>query len=116
MGTMWNSLKRGLQDGAAVVFDKAEGLTQVGRARLDVAAAKTKLSRLEGQLGVETYGLVEAGAAGPLAESERVQSLCAAIREASAELSDAEAVFEKVRKDLQSRDAEHAEEETPLGT
>jgi len=115
MGSTWNSLKRGLQDGAALVFDKAEELTQVGRARLDVAAAKTKLSRLEGELGVEAFRLVDAGAGAAIADSEAVRSLCGAIREARGELEVAEAAFDKVRRDLQSPDMDE-EGETPLGT
>ena len=39
---LWDNLKRGLQDGAEIAMSKAEELTQVGRARLDVAAAKTR--------------------------------------------------------------------------
>ena len=34
---LWDNLKRGLQDGAEIAMSKAEELTQVGRARLDVA-------------------------------------------------------------------------------
>ena len=108
--TMWDSLKRGLQDGAAIVFDKAEGLTQVGRARLDVAAAKTRVARLEGELGVETFRLIESG--GSVADSERVRALCDAIREARGEREQAERAFEQVKEDLKADD----EPEAPLGT
>ena len=36
MDNMWDTIKRGLQDGATVAMSKAEELTQLGRSRLDM--------------------------------------------------------------------------------
>jgi hypothetical protein len=119
MDRMWDSIKRSLQDGAAIAFDKAEGLTQVGRARLDIAAAKTRVSRLKTQLGEVVFGHIEAGQGGGLADDEAVRDLCDQIRDAAMALQAAEEDFDQVRSDLEGDAAEDDQEpprEAPLGT
>lgn len=116
MESMWDSIKRGLQDGAAVAFSKAEGLTQVGRARLDIAAAKTRLSRLHAELGVEVFSRVEAGQGANATEDPAVRTLCDRIREASAVLSESESEFEQVRRDQAEDGSDEPPEASPLGT
>jgi hypothetical protein len=100
MDGMWDSIKRGLQDGAEVAITKAEELTLVGRARLDIAAAKTRLSRLHAELGAEVFRRLEAGQVGDLTEAGEVTSLCDRIREASTTLKDSQSEFEQVREEL----------------
>jgi small-conductance mechanosensitive channel len=115
---MWDSIKRSLQDGAAIAFDKAEGLTQVGRARLDIAAAKTRLMRLKGELGAEVFTRLEAGEASAIAENDQIRGLCDQIREAAATLRASEEEFEQVRRQLQAADDDDTDEEqdAPPGT
>ncbi len=119
MERMWDSIKRSLQDGAAIAFDKAEGLTQVGRARLDIAAAKTRLVRLKGELGADVFTRLEAGEGSAIAEDAEIRALCDQIREAVVTLTASEEKFEHVRRQLQADDDEDttdAEREAPLGT
>ena len=99
--SMWESIKRGLQDGAAVVVGKAEELTQVGRARLDVAAAKARIGRLYGDLGAEVYAQVSAGGGGGVGDSEDVRALCQQIAEAEQALRQDEAALEGLRAELE---------------
>ncbi|HJP33660.1 MAG: hypothetical protein QF689_10110 [Candidatus Latescibacteria bacterium] len=117
MERMWDSIKRSLQDGAAIAFDKAEGLTQVGRARLDIAAAKTRMSRLRGELGTTVFNRIEAGQGAGIGDDDEIRDLCDRIREAAAALDASEEEFEQVRRDLQAEDSDPAETEgSPLGT
>lgn len=104
MDSMWDSIKRGLQDSAAIAFDKAEELTQVGRARLDIAAAKTRVTRLKTELGETVFSAWEHGSGAGLHENERVRDLCDRIRVAVADLDDAEEDFEQVRKEQATDD------------
>ena len=85
--SLWESIKKGLQDGAAVVMDRAEELTTQGRARLDVAASKARLTRLCAELGAEVFGQVVADAVADISASDAVASLCDQIRETKAELA-----------------------------
>lgn len=120
MERMWDSIKRSLQDGAAIAFDKAEVYTQVGRARLDVAAAKTRLARLKGELGTMVFSRMEAGQGAGLDNDGEIRDLCDRIREAVTGLGAAEQEFNLVRQELQpdverEGDADGTED-PPLGT
>jgi hypothetical protein len=101
MERMWDSIKRSLQDGAAIAFDKAEAYTHVGRARLDVAAAKTRLARLKGELGTVVFSRMEAGQGAGLADDGEINDRCDRIREAVAGLEAADQEFNLVRQELQ---------------
>lgn len=92
---LWDNLKRGLQDGAELAMNKAEELTQVGRARLDVAAAKTRLSRLQAELGAVAFTRLEAG---ELVSVDEVRGLCDQIRQAAGDLQVAEEAHADVKR------------------
>ena len=91
--SLWNNLKKGLQDSAAMAVTKAEELTLLGRARLDIAAAKTRLSRLHAELGAAVY---ESSLDGAFTKTPEVQQLCDQIGRAVEAVSEAEAAFERV--------------------
>ena len=93
---LWDNLKKGLQDSAAMAVTKAEELTLLGRARLDIAAAKTRLSRLHAELGVNVYSQISRPD-GSLAKTPELQALCDQIGRTIEEVSEAEAAFEQVK-------------------
>jgi hypothetical protein len=105
MDRTWDSIKRGFQDGATAAALKAGELTRIGRARLDMAAAKTRLSRLHTELGTGTFLRLEEGRGAELADDPEILDLCRRIREAADALRDSEAAYEQVRSE-----AEEAEE------
>ena len=45
MERMWETIKKGLQDSAVTAINKAEDLTRLGHARLDIAAVKNKINQ-----------------------------------------------------------------------
>ena len=106
---MWDSIKRGLHDGAELAVNKAEELTLLGRARLDIAAAKTRLSRLKAELGNEVYSGVQSGRI-PALDDSAVQELCDRIRSCEAELSEREDEFERLRAGEEETGGEEASE------
>lgn len=97
---LWDNLKRGLQDGAEIAMNKAEELTQVGRARLDVAAAKTRLSRLQADLGALVFEQLEAGQS-VSGDDDGIEALRGQIRTARADLGVAETAQADVRRPRQ---------------
>ena len=109
MEKMWDTIKRGLHDGAELAVNKAEELTLLGRARLDIAAAKTRLSRLKAELGNEVYSGVQSGRI-PALDDSAVQELCDRIRACEAELAEREDEFERLRADDEGTGGEEASE------
>ena len=110
MDNMWDSIKKGLQDGVAVTMSRAEELTQHGRARLDVAVIKTRLSRLQKELGVLAYGSIEAGQGNELATSTEVQALCDLIKVAQEDLTSCQTALQELKDDSGDSGTEPAEE------
>ena len=116
MDRTWDSIKRGFQGGAAAAAVKAGKLTRIGRARLDLAAARTRLSRLHTEFGLKTFRLLEEGRAAELVNDHGVRDLRQRIREAAADLQEAEAAYEQVRsgaeaeEDREPKEAPQAEE------
>ena len=96
--SLWENLKRGLQDSAAVAVTKVEELTQQGRARLDVAAAKTRLSRLHSELGAAVYGQLESSSDDTYKKTLELRSLCEQIGRAIEEVSEAEEAFSNLKE------------------
>ena len=100
MERMWETIKKGLQDSAVTAINKAEDLTRLGHARLDIAAVKNKINQLQIELGVEVYRQFEAGESGDLAQDERVEKLCKCIGDLKGELQQREGALEELRTEL----------------
>ena len=97
MDNMWDAIKRGLQDGAAEAINRAEELTQLARRRLDVAVVKTRLNRLQAELGVLAYGSIEAGKGNELSTSGDVLDLCDRIRAAQEDLTSCQTALQGLK-------------------
>ena len=97
MERMWETIKKGLQDSAVTAINKAEDLTRLGHARLDIAAVKNNINQLQIELGAEVYRQFEAGETGDLAQDERVVKLCKCIGELKGELQQKEGALEDLR-------------------
>ena len=100
MERMWETIKKGLQESAATAVNKAEDLTRLGHARLDIAAVKNKINQLQIELGAEVYRQFTAGENGDLAQGETVRELCERIGNLKGELRDKELELEELRSEL----------------
>ena len=102
MDNLWNNLVKGLQEGAAAAADKANDLTRLARARLDIAAAKNQLHRTQADLGARVHQLLEAGS-DPVTD-DQVQALNQQIKEQSAALADCEAAYEALQSAVRTEE------------
>ena len=75
MESTWDNVKKGLLEGIAAATGRVEELTQLGRARLDIAAAKTSIYRLQAKLGSVVHDHVRREDQEALAGSPIVQEL-----------------------------------------
>lgn len=100
MDSMWDTIKRNLRDGAAAAMNKADELTQLGRARLDVAVIKTRLNRLQAELGALAYGSIESGTGAELSASVEVRDLCGRIRAVEADLTSCQRELQELKDHL----------------
>jgi len=101
---LWENVKKGLQEGAAAAVEKADELTRLGRARLDIAAVKTSIYRLQAELGAVVHRCIRQGE--DLAHSAEVQQLSERIGLLEEELRAKEAAFAELRDELAEKAAE----------
>jgi hypothetical protein len=61
MDTMWDKVKKGLRDGAAMSVEKIEEYTKVGKLKIEELSAKRKIERTFMDLGERTFDLIDSG-------------------------------------------------------
>ena len=59
MDTMWEKIKKGLKDGAALSMEKIEEYTKIGKLKVEELAAKRKVTRNFVDIGERTFDLIE---------------------------------------------------------
>ncbi len=112
MESMWETIKKGLQEGASTAVNKAEELTRLGHARLDIAAVKNRIHQLQTELGAEVYRRFESEDMAALEQSSLVRDLCERISVLKEKLQDKEKELEMLRSELaESRESEEQSEE-----
>lgn len=80
MDRMWQVFKRSLQAGVFTAADRAETLARLARARLDIAAARTQISRAEAELGRKVFRTRQAAEIPADAEAE-IDELCSHLQD-----------------------------------
>jgi len=59
MDSMWEKIKKGLKDGAALSMEKIEEYTKLGKLKVEELAAKRKIERNFVDIGERAYDLIE---------------------------------------------------------
>lgn len=59
MDTMWDKIKKGIKDGAALSMEKIEELSKIGKLKVEEIAAKRKITRNFIDIGERTFDLIE---------------------------------------------------------
>lgn len=102
MDRLLDAIRKGLQDRAAAAAGRAEELARLGRARLDIAALKTRIYRLQAELGTEVYRRRQEGTAEPT-QGPEVDALCAQLGTLANELRDRESALEELKAELEAQ-------------
>jgi len=102
MDNVWSNFKDGLA--AAVV--RADELTRLARVRLDIAAVKSSIHRLQRELGILVHQQVSSGAQAELGDCDQIRQLSERIGQLEEELEIRETDLLELRAAL-------AERETP---
>ena len=101
MESLWENMRRGLQQGVSAAAARAEELTRVGRARLDIAAVKGQIRSLQADLGAEVYRRIDAEEdGGAVVASDAVRELCEQLSALEEELQGRETELELLRVEL----------------
>ncbi|HEX3019896.1 MAG TPA: hypothetical protein VHP36_06325 [Chitinispirillaceae bacterium] len=61
MDSMWEKLKKGVREGAALSMEKIEEYTKLGKLKVEELATKRKIERNYGDIGERVFDLFEDG-------------------------------------------------------
>ncbi|NLG16242.1 MAG: hypothetical protein GX556_02795 [Fibrobacter sp.] len=73
MDNMWEKIKKGLKDGAALSMEKIEEYTKLGKLKVEEMAAKRKIERNFMDLGERAFDLIEEGKGSEVAQDLTVR-------------------------------------------
>lgn len=91
MDNMWDKVKKGLRDGAAMSVEKIEEYTKVGKLKIEELSAKRKIERTFMDLGERTFDLIDNGKDGAsIAADLTIQKAIENVKKLREELIDVE--------------------------
>jgi ubiquinone biosynthesis protein UbiJ len=97
MSTLWDDVKNAIVDGYVYASDKAEELTQIGRARMDVVKANRKIAQAMTRIGDRVFQLFEDEQESSTAQDAKVVGAVEEIRSLRREISRLEEEIERVK-------------------
>lgn len=104
MDTMWEKVKKGLKDGAALSMEKIEEYTKIGKLKIEELAAKRKITRNFIDIGERTFDLVDTGKGAAVEDDlaiktsiENIKALRQEIIEIDKKIKDIQAAAKKTK-------------------
>ena len=98
VGNIWWKIKDRVLKGAAVVAERAEELSRIGKVRLDIAKIKRDRGTVLEELGERIYALDREGALGELGGRDDIRKLIDRVKALEEELKIKEAELEVLKK------------------
>jgi hypothetical protein len=87
MSSLWEDVKNAILDGYVYAADKAEELTQIGRAKVEVLRLNRTIARTMSEIGGRVFDLFEGGTQSDIPDDE---SIAQAVRRITALRTDVE--------------------------
>jgi hypothetical protein len=106
--TLWEKIKRGLQDGATTAAAKAEYLGKLGRARLEVARSRHTIHEAFAELGGLVYEDLSTDAAAVAKASALVQEQVARLKTLADALQEKEDALGSVKSGDEEQPSDEA--------
>jgi len=97
MSTRWDDVKNAIVDGYVYASDKAEELTAIGKARVDVVKANRKIAQAMTGIGDRVFQLFEDEQEGTLAEDADIVGAIEEIRALRREIGRLKEEIERVK-------------------
>jgi hypothetical protein len=115
MDTMWEKIKKGLKDGAALSMEKIEEYTKIGKLKVEELAAKRKVTRNFVDIGERTFDLIEENKGSSVENDLAVKTSMENIKALRQELIDLDAKIKAIQEAGKKDKADADEEEEITG-
>ncbi|MFH1501447.1 MAG: hypothetical protein ABIG03_00225 [Candidatus Eisenbacteria bacterium] len=101
MASLWDDVKNAIVDGYVYASDKAEELTQISRAKVEILRVNRQIARTMSEIGGRTFDLFEKGTQDTLPGDTEIQGAVEAIQKMRLDIK-------KWEKEIEEAKAERA--------
>jgi hypothetical protein len=112
---VWERIKKGLKDGAALSMEKIEEYTKVGKLKIEELAARRKIERNAVDIGERVVELMNEGRGGEIESDLTVKKAVENIGELKRELEELDKKIQDVPEEVKSAKEKSREQEEPTG-
>jgi hypothetical protein len=113
MDNMWEKIKKGLKEGAAISVEKIEEYTKIGKLKIDEMAAKRKIEHNFMDIGERFFDLCADGKEGGASEDMVIKKAVETITSLNAEITD---INSKIKEIQEAAKKEKEEREDSAGS
>ena len=111
MAPLWDDVKNAIVEGYVYASDKAEEVTQIGRAKVEILKLNRQIARVMGDMGGRVFEMFESGEQTAIPGDESLAGSVEKIRESRQEISKWEKEIEKAKAE---RDAGSQSDDDPM--
>lgn len=97
MAPLWEDVKNAIVEGYVYASDKAEEVTQIGRAKVEIMKLNRQIARLMGDIGGRVFEAFEAGEEAGLGEDNVIADAIAKIKDCQKAIKRWEKEIEQAR-------------------
>jgi len=97
MAPLWDEVKNAIVEGYVYASDKAEEMTQIGRAKVEILKLNRHIARLMGDMGGRVFEMFESGEQAAISGDESIESSVAKIRGFRLDIAKWEREIEKAK-------------------
>jgi hypothetical protein len=109
---VWEKIKKGLKDGAALSMEKIEEYTKIGKLKIEDLAARRKIERNAVDIGERVVELLNDGKGGEIENDLTIRKAAENIQALRKELEDIDSRIDAVPDEVKAAKAEKEEEIT----
>lgn len=103
MSSLWDDVKNAILDGYVYAADKAEELTQIGRAKVEVLRLNRTIARTMSEIGGRVFDLFEHGAQTDIPNDDSIAQAVGRITALRTEVQKWEREIERIRTERAQR-------------
>lgn len=102
MAPLWDDVKNAIVEGYVYASDKAEEMTHIGRAKVEILKANRAIARLMGDMGGRVFEMFESGDAASIGSDEKIAGAVEKIRLQRAEIKKWEKEIERAKAEREA--------------
>jgi len=103
MSSLWEDVKNAILDGYVYAADKADELTQIGRAKVEILRVNRTIARTMSEIGGRVFDLFDAGREADIPDDPAIAKAVHSIRALKDELAKLEQDIERIRAERAQR-------------